>query len=125
MSSPCPQSSQSEESPVVRGLSVTPLTQCLHWHSALDIIAIKHFCCNTFYACISCHDACEPHKSGAWPRSQRGERAVLCGRCKYVLSIEEYMASGSRCTRCESGFNPGCKGHWGLYFEADEKEAEN
>ncbi|OAK93873.1 zinc finger CHY domain protein [Phaeosphaeriaceae sp. SRC1lsM3a] len=103
--------------PVVHGLSVTDRTQCAHWHSSLDIIAIKHFCCSKFYACISCHDACEDHKSGTWPRDRRDERAVLCGECKHELTVDEYMKSGSKCTECGSAFNPGCKNHWDLYFE--------
>lgn len=106
-------------SPKVYGISVAPLTQCAHWHSPLDIIAIKHFCCDKFYACISCHDELEDHKSGIWPLDKRYEEAVLCGRCKHVLSIEEYMDSGSKCTQCGGGFNPGCKGHWGMYFELE------
>ena len=109
-------------SPVVHGLSVTQLTQCAHWHSALDIIAIKHFCCQKFYACISCHDAGESHKSGVWPRSQRSEKAVLCGACKHVLSVDEYMNSGSKCTKCREAFNPGCKNHWDMYFEVDRED---
>ncbi|KAF1847256.1 zinc finger CHY domain-containing protein [Cucurbitaria berberidis CBS 394.84] len=114
---PSDSSSHSVQAPTVHGLSVTPLTQCSHWHSPLDIIAIKHYCCNKFYACISCHDACEDHKPDVWPISHNNERAVLCGACKYVLTVDEYMKSGSQCTKCGSGFNPGCKGHWGLYFE--------
>lgn len=54
-----------------------------------------------------------------WPIGQRSEKAVLCGKCKHVLSVEEYMACGSMCTRCGAGFNPGCKGHWGMYFEME------
>lgn len=108
--------------PTVHGISVTPLTQCAHWHSPLDIIAIKHFCCQRFYACISCHDESETHKSGIWPESQREEKAVLCGACKHVLKIDEYMDSGSKCTQCGERFNPGCKNHWDLYFELDEKD---
>ncbi|KAF2733616.1 zinc finger CHY domain-containing protein [Polyplosphaeria fusca] len=106
--------------PSVYGVSVSPTTQCLHWHSPLDVIAIKHFCCRNFYACISCHDAIETHKSDIWPKTHRSEPAVLCGVCKHVLTVDEYMQSGSRCTSCGQGFNPGCKGHWGLYFELEE-----
>lgn len=104
----------------VHGLSLTPLTQCIHWNSPLDIIAIGHACCRKFYACISCHDALEDHTSSAWPFSQRDERAVLCGKCGHVLRIDEYLRCGSVCTGCGAGFNPGCKNHWGLYFEMGE-----
>lgn len=43
-----------------------------------------------------------------------------------MLSVDEYMGSGSACTGCGSGFNPGCKGHWALYFdiEAEEKASK-
>jgi uncharacterized CHY-type Zn-finger protein len=104
----------------VHGLSLTPQTQCTHWNSPLDIIAIRHACCGKFYACISCHDALEEHTSNVWPLSQRNEQAVLCGKCKHVLRIDEYLSCGSVCTSCEAGFNPGCKGHWGMYFEMKE-----
>ncbi|CAN9267945.1 unnamed protein product [Alternaria alternata] len=116
--------SNTQEAPIVpgisvtvHGVSVTPLTQCAHWHSPLDIIAIKHFCCQKFYACISCHDACESHMSSVWPFARRDESAVLCGQCKHILTISEYMESGSKCTQCASAFNPGCNNHWELYFE--------
>jgi uncharacterized CHY-type Zn-finger protein len=111
---------QSQIQPQAHGISITPLTQCQHWNSPLDIIAIRHACCGKFYACISCHDALENHTSSVWPLFQRDERAVLCGKCKHVLRIDEYLSCGSVCTSCGSGFNPGCKGHWGMYFEMEE-----
>lgn len=117
--------SDSNTSPVeVRGQAVTPLTQCAHWHSPLDIIAIKHACCNQFYACISCHDELEEHESTTWPASKRDKRAVLCGQCKYVLRVDEYLQSGSQCTQCGAKFNPGCRNHWALYFEIDGSNGE-
>ncbi|KAK7181358.1 hypothetical protein PSPO01_12652 [Paraphaeosphaeria sporulosa] len=109
------------ESPHVYG-ATNSLTHCVHWSSPLDIIAIQHFCCRKFYACISCHDASETHASDVWPISKRGESAVLCGKCKHILTIEEYLKSGSVCTRCAGAFNPGCKNHWNLYFEVKDSE---
>jgi len=127
--------------PQVHGLSLTPLTQCTHYSTPLDIIAIRHFCCNKFYACIRCHNALEssnyptnthtntnkttpppptapaPHPATVWPLSRRNEKAVLCGACKRLLTIGEYLGCGSVCTGCGAGFNPGCRGHWGGYFE--------
>jgi uncharacterized CHY-type Zn-finger protein len=108
----------------VHGLSLTLSTQCAHWNSALDIIAIKHACCSKFYACISCHNELESHEPAVWPIAQRDERAVLCGQCKYVLTVDEYLHSGSRCTSCGAGFNPGCKGHWGMYFEMEGEDGK-
>ncbi|OCK90129.1 uncharacterized protein K441DRAFT_666520 [Cenococcum geophilum 1.58] len=101
----------------VRGLSLTPLTQCLHYHSALDLIAIKFRCCRAFYACIDCHAVLADHPPTTWGKEEREEPAVLCGDCKHVLTIDEYFGCGSKCTKCGAGFNPGCKGHWGRYFE--------
>ncbi|OAL46340.1 zinc finger CHY domain-containing protein [Pyrenochaeta sp. DS3sAY3a] len=119
-----PAGSLPDQPPTVHGISLTPLTQCTHYHSPLDIIAIQHFCCQKFYACISCHNAQESHAPGVWPKTQRDVRAVLCGQCKHVLSLDEYMGSGSKCTRCGSLFNPGCKNHWELYFELAEDEGK-
>ncbi|KAK2074882.1 hypothetical protein P8C59_009052 [Phyllachora maydis] len=61
---------------------------CAHWYSDLDVIAIKHKCCRKFYACAACHDALERHPSEAWSAGERGERAVLCGACGCVLTID-------------------------------------
>lgn len=111
--------------PTVHGIDLTPLTQCAHWYSDLDVIAIKHKCCRKFYACAACHDALERHPSEAWSAGERGERAVLCGACGCVLTIDQYVTSGSRCTLegtgevggCGRAFNPGCRLHWTLYFQ--------
>jgi uncharacterized CHY-type Zn-finger protein len=121
MSTTTPTQEQINTQAQVHGLSLTALTQCTHWKSPLDIIAIRHACCGKFYACISCHDALEEHTSSVWPLPQRDERAVFCGNCKHVLTIDEYLSCGSVCTQCGAGFNPGCKGHWGLYFEMEKE----
>ena len=41
--------------PLVHGTAVTARTQCAHYHSERDIIAIQMHCCRQFYACIECH----------------------------------------------------------------------
>lgn len=112
-----PQAPANTDTPIVYGLNVTGLTQCDHYSTPRDIIAIKHACCRKFYACISCHNALEPHEPKTWPRNDRSEKAVLCGGCKHELRIDEYMRCKSMCTKCGADFNPGCKGHWSLYFD--------
>ncbi|KAK6205989.1 sphinganine kinase lcb4 [Pestalotiopsis sp. IQ-011] len=82
--------------PAVKGVNVTALTQCAHWHSPRDIIAIRHKCCGEYYACISCHEASAGHANSLWPRAERNAKAVLC---------------------CRAEFNPGCANHYHLYFE--------
>ncbi|OCK79629.1 zinc finger CHY domain-containing protein [Lepidopterella palustris CBS 459.81] len=109
--------SSTAPAPTIHGLALSPQTQCLHYSSPLDIIAIKMACCNAFYACITCHSSLTTHAVELWGKDQRGEKAVLCGICRHVLSIDEYMACGGACTSCGNGFNPGCKAHWGMYWE--------
>ena len=58
----------------VHGIDLDPQTRCAHWHSPLDVIAIKMACCGTYYACKSCHDALAGHGLETWPRSNGGSR---------------------------------------------------
>ncbi|KAK8016823.1 hypothetical protein PG993_015012 [Apiospora rasikravindrae] len=77
--------------PTVHGLSVSALTQCSHWHSERDIIAIRHKCCGDYYACISCHEALAKHPPQVWPKAEQATtRAVLCGKCRHELTIAEH-----------------------------------
>ena len=99
------------------GVGVNKRTQCAHYHSERDIIAIKHKCCDTFYACIQCHNEVAGHAPQVWGRGERQEQAVLCGNCYGTLSIAEYLACGNTCPACQAAFNPGCANHYHLYFE--------
>ena len=105
--------------PPAHGVDLDPETRCAHYHSALDIIAIKMRCCGTYYACRECHDELAGHAAAVWPKSQWDEAAVLCGACGTELSIRAYMDCGNQCTGCGARFNPGCRGHYHLYFEAE------
>ena len=101
----------------IYGLDIDAETRCLHWHSDLDIVAIKFKCCGRWYPCYECHESVAGHEPRIWPTGERGEKAVLCGKCGYQLSINEYLQSGAQCTVCKSAFNPGCARHYDLYFE--------
>ena len=103
--------------PPVRGLDLDPQTRCAHWHSELDVIAIKMRCCGTYYACRECHDELAGHPAEVWPRAQWDEAAILCGACRSELSVQAYLACENRCPSCGAGFNPGCRKHKHLYFE--------
>jgi len=105
-------------SPQVHGLDLDPQTRCVHYHSALDIIAIKMRCCGLFYACKDCHDALAGHPLEPWPRSAWHELAILCGACRAVLSISDYLACNSRCPHCHAAFNPACRNHHHFYFSS-------
>lgn len=117
MSAPAQHQATPKTEPTVHGVDVTPITQCAHWHSERDVIAIKHKCCGVYYACISCHEACAGHEPEVWPRSERGAEVVLCGRCRRGLTVDEYLACGNTCPGCKAEFNPGCALHYELYFE--------
>jgi uncharacterized CHY-type Zn-finger protein len=106
----------------VRGIEVDAQTRCVHYHSAVDIVAIKIKCCGVYYACKDCHTEVAGHAIAVWPRGEWDARAVLCGACGREMTIREYFDCESRCPGCGAGFNPGCRKHWHFYFEAGESE---
>jgi len=104
------------QTPEVRGLDLDPQTRCLHYHSPLDVIAIKMKCCGVYYACKDCHVAMADHPINVWPNAEFDQPAVLCGACKRELTIREYLQSDSRCPHCHAAFNPACANHYHFYF---------
>lgn len=101
----------------VYGKAIDRQTRCVHWHSELDIIAIKFKCCDKYYPCHSCHKECADHKSEQWAKKHWDTKAVLCGQCGHELTVNEYMNCANVCPKCEENFNPGCRKHYDLYFE--------
>lgn len=99
----------------VHGEIVDQETRCVHYHSELDIIAIKFYCCGKYYPCFRCHQI-ENHPVKRWPFDKQGYKAILCGVCKHEVSIHSYKLADS-CPNCASAFNPGCANHYHLYFE--------
>ena len=102
---------------IVKGKTTNAETRCVHFHSALDIIAIKMKCCNTYYPCIQCHEEEAGHPAKVWPKEAFNSKAVLCGNCMHELTIDEYLGSNNCCPNCRAAFNPGCKNHYHFYFE--------
>ena len=102
----------------VYGVEVEDETRCAHWHSPLDIIAIKFKCCGRWYPCFDCHAEVAGHQPSVWPREEFAEKAILCGACGHQLSINEYLAGDNACPECAAAFNPGCAKHYHLYFQA-------
>jgi uncharacterized CHY-type Zn-finger protein len=113
------------QTPEVRGVDIDPQTRCVHWHSAVDIIAIKMRCCGMYWACKDCHQELAGHAIAVWPREEWEERAVLCGACGVEMTIREYIDCESRCPRCGAGFNPGCRKHHHFYFEKHATEGKS
>jgi uncharacterized CHY-type Zn-finger protein len=102
--------------PIVKGLSLDPQTRCRHWRSPLDIIAIRMWCCGTYYACRDCHDALADHPAEVVPAHAFDRPAVLCGACGAEFGVDAYLACENRCPACAAPFNPGCRTHHHLYF---------
>src|SRR5690606_7090890 len=69
-------------------------TRCTHYHSQVDIIAIKFKCCKKYYPCYKCHQAAEIHTPQVWSVTEQDQKAILCGVCKHELTIAEYLNSG-------------------------------
>lgn len=105
--------------PQVLGINVDAQTRCAHYHQAVDVIAIRHFCCDRYFPCHQCHAALADHPAQVWPTRRFDEPAVLCGVCRAQLSVNEYLATNS-CPQCAAAFNPGCKLHRELYFSAED-----
>ena len=101
----------------VRGVNLDKQTRCVHYHTELDIVAIKMKCCGVYYACKDCHEALAGHKIQVWEQSEFMQKAILCGCCQTELTISDYMASENRCPACGAEFNPGCRNHHHFYFE--------
>ena len=104
------------QAPVVHGRTIDGETRCVHYGTALDVVAIRFRCCDRDYPCISCHAEAETHPVLRWPALQWQENAILCGVCRTELSIDAYRVAAA-CPACGAGFNPGCATHFPLYFE--------
>jgi uncharacterized CHY-type Zn-finger protein len=101
---------------VIRGRTIDKYTRCVHYHSTLDIIAIKFKCCNEYYPCYECHKEAA-HESEVWKKNEFDTRAILCGICDHEMTINEYLNCSNHCPDCNSPFNPNCDKHYHLYFE--------
>lgn len=101
--------------PEVFGPTVDEHTQCVHYATELDIIAIRFACCDRYYPCHLCHSETADHPAEQWPRDRWDQKAILCGACRSELSIVTYKASDS-CPECGAFFNPRCAAHSDLYF---------
>ncbi|MDW0118258.1 CHY zinc finger protein [Sporosarcina thermotolerans] len=101
----------------VAGSVIDNETRCTHYHSILDIIAIKFYCCNTYFPCFQCHEEAGCGSPEVWPAEKFDEKAILCGCCGNELTVNEYQNCNSVCPYCTAKFNPGCSLHKRLYFE--------
>jgi len=101
----------------IDGVEISPETQCKHYPSNLDVVAIRLPCCKTYYSCIFCHEELSGHNVVKWNKSQIEEEAVFCGICKSTISIADYVSGDNHCPKCNAKFNPKCKDHCYFYFD--------
>ena len=102
---------------IIKGKLIDDQTRCIHYHSPLDIIAIKFKCCNVYYACYYCHKEETNHTPDTWKKNEYNTTAVLCGICKHEMTIQQYLDSNNECPFCKGKFNPKCSNHYHFYFE--------
>ena len=102
---------------IIHGTDVNERTQCVHYHSERDIVAIQHKCCGEFYACIQCHNEVVSHQAEVWSKAEFQNQAIYCGNCHQTLGIDSYLGCNSTCPHCQAAFNPGCANHYHLYLE--------
>ena len=101
----------------VKGKVVDRQSRCKHYHKDVDIIAIKFYCCQTYYPCHKCHEEEGCGNPQVWPKALFDEKTILCGHCGKELTINEYLHSAYQCPNCNAQFNPGCGLHRHYYFE--------
>lgn len=99
------------------GKTVDDQTRCIHYHTDVDVIAIKFKCCLRYYPCHLCHEEEADHPTQTWPRNEWAEPAVLCGVCKGEMSINAYLATTS-CPNCAARLNERCAAHRHFYFQS-------
>src|SRR5437868_9140631 len=102
---------------LVCGVTVNERTQCKHYHSEVDVVAVRFKCCNTLYACIRCHEEVAGHAPKVWGKDERAMHAVFCGNCHKTMSISQYLECRSHCPLCGAAFNPRCEQQHHHYFE--------
>ncbi|MCD5323142.1 MULTISPECIES: CHY zinc finger protein [Pontibacillus] len=106
------------DSPTVFGQVIDHETRCVHYHSDKDVIAIKFYCCDTYYPCYQCHNNACNHAIKRWPATLFTHKAILCGHCGSEFSIQTYLNAPFLCRTCQHPWNEGCAFHYHLYFEA-------
>ena len=101
----------------IKGKLVNEHTGCVHYHSPVDVIAIKFKCCQDYYACYYCHQEAVRHEAKVWKKEEWDKTAIYCGKCHAEMSIQQYFNSNYQCPSCGSAFNTKCANHNHLYFE--------
>jgi uncharacterized CHY-type Zn-finger protein len=103
----------------LHGVAVDPATRCDHYDDAVDVVAIRFACCDSYYPCFRCHDTLTAHDAERVPRRAFDDPGVLCGVCGTALSVRAYLDCDDACPVCGAAFNPGCRRHRDRYFDVE------
>ncbi|WP_207695459.1 CHY zinc finger protein [Enterococcus sp. DIV0212c] len=102
----------------IHGSIIDKAGRCVHYDSAVDVVANKCYCCKKFYACYQCHNEYEDHFFLPWPIVEDPlAKIVLCGKCNHEMNHDEYKKS-NQCSNCGHLFNSNCSRHSQIYFRS-------
>lgn len=68
----------------IYGLTLDSAGRCQHYHTKVDIVALKCAKCQQYYACYQCHDKLVGHHF--IPVKTDGPAPALCGVCRNTLT---------------------------------------
>lgn len=101
---------------IIKGKIIDNETRCTHYHTEKDRIAIKFYCCKTYFPCYQCHQEAGCGKPKQWPKDKFNQEAIICGACGEEMTINAYLESDHICPNCQAAFNTNCSFHKHLYF---------
>lgn len=103
-----------EEKEKVYGIGLDAEGRCEHYHTELDVVALRCGKCRKYYACYKCHDQLEDHAFVPADAGQDADTPVLCCSCNSKLTYIQYQQG--KCAFCGHDFNPKCALHHDIYF---------
>ena len=62
---------------IVKGKPIDDQTRCAHYHSSLDVIAVKFKCCNEYYPCYYCHKESSDHPADTWKKNEQNNKSIM------------------------------------------------
>ncbi len=86
-----------------------------HYHSTLDIVALKCFESVSEVLPLSSHDSLGEHSFRAYPLSVEAGQGPYLWRLSVEMTVRNIR--GSSLSQCHSAFNPACSKHYDIYFE--------
>src|SRR5690625_8025706 len=83
---------------ILKGTVLDSETRCSHYHTELDRIAIKFYCCQTYFPCYLCHKESGCGETKVWPYDKLDKKAILYGACGEELTSKSYQNMEHKCS---------------------------